>query len=187
MKQAFLTGATGFLGQNLVEQLRAAGWSITAVHRASSKVEPLKRFDVDCVVGDLLDAESLAAGMPEGVDAVFHVAGNTSIWRRHAAIQTRDNVEGTAAVLDAARRRGAKRFVYTSSWVTFGLEHAEIDESTPQTGQLARDNYSRSKHAAEQRVLDSGLDAVVLNPAHILGRYDRGNWSRFVTMVDQGT
>ncbi len=187
MPKAFVTGATGFLGLHIVEQLQASGWSVCAVHRASSDTSSLRNRGVDLAVAALDDAEALSEAMPSEVDAVFHVAGNTSIWRRHAEQQTRDNVGGTLNVLDAAKRRGAMRFVYTSTWCTFGLEHDTLDEDTPQTGHLAPDNYSRSKHAAEEAVIESGLDAVILNPAHILGRYDRGNWSRLITMVDRGT
>ncbi|MEO0814399.1 MAG: NAD-dependent epimerase/dehydratase family protein, partial [Myxococcota bacterium] len=186
MKSAFVTGATGFLGLHIVEQLQTHGWSVRAVHRPSSNVQELKRRGVELAVAGLDDRDALTQAMIEEVDAVFHVAGNTSIWRRHAAAQTRDNVGGTENVLSAARAKGAKRFVYTSTWCTFGLEHEVLSEETAQTGHLAPDNYSRSKHAAETAVLESGIESVILNPAHIMGRYDRGNWSRLITMVDQG-
>lgn len=187
MSTAFVTGATGFLGLHLVEQLQERGWRVSAAHRASSEVSELRARGVSLTVAALDDVAALEHAIPEGVDAVFHVAGNTSIWRHQAEQQTRDNVGGTANVVEAAKRRGAKRMVYTSTWCTFGLEHDTLDEDTPQTGHLAPDNYSRSKYLAERAVLDSGLDAVILNPAHIMGRYDRGNWSRLITMVDRGT
>ncbi|MEL6759277.1 MAG: NAD-dependent epimerase/dehydratase family protein [Myxococcota bacterium] len=187
MKRAFVTGGTGFLGSNLIEQLVDQGWNVTALHRTSSDVSRLRGFGISLVEGDLFRPDALAELIPEEVDAVFHVAGNTSIWRRRADEQTRDNVEGTRAVLEASARRDARRFVYTSTWATFGLEHDSLDEDTEQTGSRASDNYSRSKHAAEQLVLASSLQSVVMNPAHILGRYDTGNWSRLITMVDRGT
>ncbi|MEM6274587.1 MAG: NAD-dependent epimerase/dehydratase family protein [Myxococcota bacterium] len=187
MKRAFVTGGTGFLGSNLIEQLVERDWHVTALHRASSDVSRLRGFGISLVEGDLFRPDNLAELIPEDVDAVFHVAGNTSIWRKRADEQTRDNVEGTRSILQASTQRGARRFVYTSTWATFGLEHDTLDEETEQTGSRALDNYSRSKHAAEQLVLAASLPSVVMNPAHILGRYDTGNWSRLITMVDRGT
>lgn len=187
-KHAFITGGTGFLGLNLVEQLCLAGWNVTAMHRASSDTSRLARLGARLVEADLFDVDSLAAVMPAGTDAVFHVAGNTAIWQRHAAQQTRDNVEGTEKLLAASQRTGARRFVYTSTWATYGLEHASINEHSVQTGNRAKDNYSRSKYAAEQLVRSAGdrLEVVIINPAHILGRYDTSNWARMITLVDRG-
>ncbi|MEO1173470.1 MAG: NAD-dependent epimerase/dehydratase family protein, partial [Myxococcota bacterium] len=129
----------------------------------------------------------MLAAMPDEVDAVFHVAANTSIWRREIPEQNRDNVEGTRALVAAAKERGAKRFIFTSSWSTYGRKHSVVSEDTPQQGDKNHDNYSRSKLIGEQIVLESGLDAVVLHPSHILGRFDSGNWSRLIKMVDDGS
>lgn len=187
-KTAFLTGATGFLGTNLVEALHAQGWTVHAIHRASSNLAPLSRFDVRWAEGELLDADSVAAAMPEAPDAVFHVAANITMWKQRAAEQTRDNVEGTRAVLAAAKARGAKRFVHTSSWATYGLRDGAVSEDTPQRGGASPRNYARSKYAAEQLVKAeaAGLGAVVLNPSHIIGRHDRGGWGRMFLMVQAG-
>lgn len=190
MPHAFITGGTGFVGRNLIEQLSEQGWRMTALHRPGSRVEVLKPYGVQPVEGDLLNADSLRRAMPKGVDAVFHVAGNTSIWSRNNDRQTRDNVEGTTNMVEAALDAGAGRFVHTSTWNTYGLaEHDTITETTPQLGTKSWINYNRTKALAEQVVKEAaqrGLDLVVLNPSHIIGRYDAGNWSRFFRMVQDG-
>ena len=190
MPHAFVTGATGFLGLNLVEQLAAQGWRTTALHRPGADLALLKRFDPALAPGDILDPNALGRAVPEGVDAVFHCAADTSVWSRNNARQTRVNVDGTANVLAAARARGARRFVHVSTWNTFGLDRATMDETTPQTGAASWINYTRTKSLAEaavKRANADGLPAVVVNPSHILGRYDRDGWGTLIVMVHKGT
>lgn len=182
----FVTGGTGFLGLNLVEQLTTAGWQITALHRPSSNLEYIKRFRVKCVEGDVLDVSSLRKVIPEAVDVVFHAAADTSMWSRHNIRQTRINVEGTRNVVTAALERGAGRLVHTSTWNTYGLQQGAIDETSPQQGGESWINYDRTKYLAEVEVrkgLERGLNAVILNPAHIMGRYDQHNWARMIRLI----
>ena len=78
-KKACITGVTGCVGRNLVTVLEKAGdWEITAIHRRSSDLSRLKGCDVRLVEADLYDPDSVLRTLPEGVDALFHVAGNTS-------------------------------------------------------------------------------------------------------------
>ena len=84
-RRAFVTGSTGFVGLNLVQRLMAEGWHVTALHRASSDLEYLRRFGPALAVGKVTDAASLDAALPKGCDTVFHVAGDTSMWRRRNA------------------------------------------------------------------------------------------------------
>ncbi len=131
MKTAFVTGATGFLGVNLVALLREEGWRVVAIHRPASRLTELRDLGVELVPGAVDDAASLERALPEGADAVFHVAGNTSVWSRNDAAQTRDNVEGTRNVAAAALARGARILVHTSSVVVYGLGDLRADEETP--------------------------------------------------------
>ena len=182
-RTAFVTGATGFLGLNLVEQLTAAGWSVIGLHRPTSNLAPLRAFPVETVEGDLLDPGSLKRVLPPAVDAVFHVAADTSVWSRNDRRQTRINVEGTQNILDAALAVKARRFIHTSTWNTYGLEQGALHEGLPQLGGTSWVNYNRSKFEAEEAVraaLARGLDAVILNPCHIMGRYDRQSWARII-------
>lgn len=188
-KSAFVTGATGFIGQNLLEVLHEAGWRVTALVRPGSRTGPATRLGAELVEGDVSDADSLARAMPEGLDCVFHVAASTSMWSRNDALLERVNVGGTRNVVEAALARGARRFVHTSSVAAYGLHDGRIDEDTPQLGASSWIGYFRTKALAEREVragIERGLDAVILNPVHVMGRYDRGNWSRLVLMGAQG-
>src|SRR5689334_13857365 len=119
MKTAFVTGATGFLGRNLIDVLVKDGWTITCMHRPTSNIAPLQRPGISLVVADFDDPASLRAAIPERVDAVFHMAGNTAMWRRRNAEQTHDNVDATRAIIDAALARHARRFAFTSSIASY--------------------------------------------------------------------
>ena len=182
-KTAFVTGATGFLGLNLVEQLTQANWDVVALHRRNSELRHLRRFAVELVEGDLANLASLRRAIPQGTDAVFHVAADTSMWSRNNARQTETNVAGTANMLAAGRQAKARRFVHTSTWNTYGLEQGEISETCQQLGGRSWINYNRTKYLAEELVRDAakdGMDAVIVNPCHIMGRYDRNGWARII-------
>jgi nucleoside-diphosphate-sugar epimerase len=171
MPTAFVTGATGFLGLNVVDVLLAEGWSVVALHRATSRaktVERLRARGVTLAEGALDDRSSLIRGIPGGCDAVFHVAGNTNMWSRANAQQTRDNVDGTRNVIDAALEKKARRFVHTSSVAVWGHQpRVPFDETAPVLGAQSTMNYARSKLTGENEVkaaIARGLDPVVLNP-----------------------
>lgn len=188
-KTAFVTGGTGFLGLNLIQQLTEQGWRVTALHRPSSSLTYLKRFPVTLAAGEIEEAASLEQAMPEGLDAVFHVAGDVSFWSGHRARQRRTNVVGTRNVAEAARRKGARRFVHTSTIAVYGPQPGILDETAPHLGRSSRTGYLHSKALAEEEVqsaVAAGLDAVILNPANIVGPYDLSNWSRLFRLVAEG-
>lgn len=186
---AFVTGATGFVGGQLLQQLVEQGWQVTALIRGTAAPVAPGLAAVQFARGDVLDPASLRKAIPTGVDAVFHVAANTSIWARERAVQSAVNVDGTANVIAAASAAGAGRMVYTSSFVVWGLHHAVINEDSPLDRRHDWINYLRSKRLAEQLVKEAvaggRLDAVICNPAHVLGPGDRHNWSRMIRLVDQ--
>lgn len=189
-QSAFVTGGTGFVGAHLVRQLLDRGWTVTALVRETSSRRDLEGLDVRYAVGDVTDRPSVEAAMAQDVDAVFHVAASTNIWSRGNAEQNRINIGGTENVVATAVARRAKRFVHTSSFIVWGFHDGTIDETTPWTPGDEWINYLRTKRIAERRVkaaVEAGeLDAVICNPAHILGPGDRHNWSRMIRMVHTG-
>lgn len=186
---AFVTGATGFLGLNLVEQLVLAGWRVFAQHRRDSNLTLLKPFPVTLVESSLEEVESLERAMPQGADAVFHLAADVSFWARHNVRQQRCNVEGTRNLVRVALARGARKLIHTSTSGVYGLQSAPFDETAPKLGLTSWVNYMQTKARAEDEVRDGisrGLDAVMLNPANIIGRYDRFGWARLIRLALAG-
>jgi nucleoside-diphosphate-sugar epimerase len=186
---AFVTGSTGFLGLNLVARLTELGWTVFALHRPQSNLTYLKRFPVRLVEGVIEDGPLLERVMPDGVDVVFHTAADVSFWSGHKARQTRTNVDGTCNTVAAALRRGVRRFVHTSSTSVYGFPAAPFDESAPHAGRGSWFHYMHTKALAEEEVrrgIARGLDAVMLNPANIVGPYDLNNWSRLIRLTAEG-
>ncbi|SFV34095.1 NAD-dependent epimerase/dehydratase family protein [Hyphomicrobium facile] len=181
-KTAFVTGGTGFIGLNLIEHLVQSGWTVTALHRPESRLTQLQKYSVSLVKGTIEDFASLERAMPEELDAVFHVAGDTSMWPGHLQRQWRTNVDGTRNVVTAALAKRTKKFIHTSTSGVYGLPKEPFDETAPKLGKGGF-NYQHSKVMAEEEVsagIARGLDAVILNPANVIGRYDWNSWSQFI-------
>lgn len=188
MAGAFVTGATGFVGINLVDELLARGWTVTCLTRAGSNTRYLDRRAVAKVVGEITDIESLRRAVPDGMDAVFHVAGDTSLWSRNNTQQTANNVDGTRNMCAVALEKNARRFIHTSTVSAWGLIDGTVTEEVPQRGGESWINYQKSKYLAEQEVkaaVARGLDAVIMNPAAIVGAQDSHTWARLFLMVAQ--
>lgn len=180
-----LTGGAGFLGRHLLRELLAHGAQVRALSRRAETDTVLAQLGAQPVRGNLDEPGSLRAAA-QGVDAVFHAAADTNTWARNNAAQWRTNVEGTQALLDAARTGGARAFVHTSSVSAYShLVHGVLREDVPQRGFESWINYERSKHAAEAAVRAGGLPFLVFQPAHILGPGDTHNWSRLFVLVDR--
>ncbi len=188
-RTAFVTGGTGFVGLNLVEMLTTRGWDVTALHRPSSDLKFLERFAPRLAVGSTTDPESLQRAFPERTDTGFHVAGNTHMWRNGNAEQTRDNVDGTRNVVEAAIAKGVRRLVVTSSISAYGLVSGEISEQTPSAAARSPVNYQLTKWRAQEiarAALSRGLEVVIMQPGAIIGPYDLGTWSRLFILVRDG-
>lgn len=185
-RQAFVTGGTGFVGLNLIEALLAEGWSVTALHRASSDLTYLQRFAAARAIGSITDKASLTAAIPRGTDTIFHVAGNTNQWRQRNAEQTRDNVDGTRNVVEAAIAAGIRRLIVTSSVSAYGPVTGHVSETTPSRAATSWVNYQRTKYEAQEiarAATSRGLEVVIMQPGAIIGPYDIGTWSRLFPLV----
>jgi dihydroflavonol-4-reductase len=185
-RTAFVTGGTGFVGLNLVRQLMAEGWDVTALHRPASDLTYLNRFRPRLAVGAITEEASLIASIPDHTDTVFHVAGNTNMWRRRNAEQAQDNVEGTRNIVEAALAKGVRRLVVTSSISAYGPVSGEVTEETPSLAAHSSINYQRTKWQAQEiarAAVGRGLQVVIMQPGAIMGPYDIGTWSRIFTLV----
>ncbi len=184
---ALVTGATGFLGRYVAEQLRARGDRVRALIRRDSP--PLDAIGVESVRGDLRDRKTVIDAC-RGIDAVFHVAGIAGVgvwWDDY--YQT--NVLGTRHIVEGCLTHGVARLVYTSSpSVTFdGRDQLGVDESAPYPRRWLC-HYPHSKALAEQAVLAAngrnGLLTCALRPHLIWGPRDRNLIPRMLDRARRG-
>lgn len=184
---ALVTGAGGFLGLYIVEQLLARGDKVRALCRGS--YPELDALGVETVRADLRDRESTAAAC-RGVDVVFHaaaVAGIAIDWRRYYGT----NTLGTRHVVEGCRRHGVGRLIFTSSpSVTFdAADQRGVDESVPYP-QRWLCHYPHTKALAEQHVLAAngrdGLLTCALRPHLIWGPRDRHLVPRLLARARSG-
>jgi dihydroflavonol-4-reductase len=174
--KAFVTGATGFIGSHVAELLQQQGAELRLLVRKGSRTENIDFLKADRIEGDLRDFESLRHAM-SGCDVVFHVAADYRLWVRNPDEMYRANVDGTLAIMDAARTAGVNCVVYTSSVATMGFlsDGSIVDEDSPVDLAHMIGHYKRSKFMAEQAVLAAGragAPVVVVNPTTPIGERD---------------
>ncbi|HEX7895165.1 MAG TPA: hopanoid-associated sugar epimerase [Terriglobales bacterium] len=173
---AFVTGATGFLGSHVARVLAEQGANLRLLVRANSNTKNIADLKADLVTGDLRDPSSFEKAIA-GCDAVFHVAADYRLWVRDPKEMYRSNVEGTRAVLEAARKGNVRRVVYTSSVATMGFTAtgAPADENSPVSLANMIGPYKRSKFMAEQVAIEAaqnGTDVVIVNPTTPIAERD---------------
>src|SRR3981081_4052716 len=173
---AFVTGATGFLGSHVARVLAEQGADLRLLVRPSSDLRNLQGLNAETASGDLRDPESLETAMA-GCDTVFHVAGDYRVWGRDPEQMYQSNVEGTRAILAAARKNGVRSVVCTSSVATIGFtaNGRPADEDSPVSLANMIGHYKRSKFMAEQLALEagrSGMRVGVGKPTPPVGEQD---------------
>lgn len=169
-----VTGGAGFVGRHLVRALEDAGERVRSFDLAGGVCD-------EEVVGSVTDPAA-AARATEGVDAIFHLAGNAQLWARDPSVFDRVNRGGTEVMLEAAKKAGVRRFVHCSSLTTLvGKKTPKRASASTEAERLEERDmlgaYPRSKLAAEravERAAREGLDAVIALPTEPLGPGDEG-------------
>jgi dihydroflavonol-4-reductase len=174
--RALVTGATGFVGSAVARRLLRDGHRVRVLARAGSDRRNLQGLDVEVVEGDLTKPSTLLPAC-EGCDALFHVAADYRLWAPDPSELYRSNVDGTRAILEAAKRVGVPRIVYTSSVATLGIpkDGTPGSETTPVSVDDMIGHYKRSKFLAEEearKFAADGLPIVIVNPSTPIGPYD---------------
>ncbi len=179
--KCFVTGASGFVGSNLVRELLAQGHRVKALLRPGADERGLQGLNFDRVTGDVSDPELLKRGM-DGCGWCFHVAASYQLWMRDYAPMYQANVEGTRNVLEAAGHVGCNKIVYTSTVGCIGLPKKVNGKYTPSTEadiatleQMTND-YKKSKFQAETVAYElfrkKGLPIIIVNPSAPVGPGD---------------
>jgi dihydroflavonol-4-reductase len=173
---ALVTGATGFIGANIVRALLDAGYAVRVLVRRGSPTHNIDGLPVEIAYGDLRHVPSLHAAL-QGCDTLYHAAAHYSLWTPNVAEIYAINVEGTTALLQTALDLGVQKVVYTSSVATIALpaDGSLGDETLSLPLDQAVGHYKRSKILAEQRAMalcERGLPLVVVHPSAPVGPWD---------------
>jgi len=179
--KCFVTGASGFIGSNLVHELVARGHRVKALLRPGKQTRRLLGLEFEPLSGDITDRELLERELA-GCDWCFHTAASYYLWLPDYAPMYAVNVAGSRNVLEAAGRAGCRRIVHTSTVGCIGLPPDGNGEIVPATEantlsqhELTND-YKRSKFAAEAVAMElfrnQGLPVVIVNPSAPIGPGD---------------
>ena len=157
--RAFVTGASGFLGRAIVEELAARGRSVRALARSDATAQRLAALGAEPVRGDLRDRASLEAGFA-GCDVVYHAAGVNAFCLPDPSPMFEVNVSGSREVVLAAAAAGVGRLVYTSSAATLDIA-SDRGAAGPRGTRRFLSNYARSKYEAERVVMEAAASTVM--------------------------
>jgi dihydroflavonol-4-reductase len=171
---AAVTGGSGHLGGNLVRALLAEGRRVRCLVRRDRRA--LEGLPVEMVEGEIFDPEALRR-LLAGAGTLFHLAGRISVAGAEHGLVERTNADGVRSVVRACLSAGIRRLVHVSSIHAFATDPdgGIIDETRPLALGPQDMPYDRSKAHGQLAVLEgvqSGLDAVIVNPGAIVGPYD---------------
>lgn len=186
--KVFVTGGTGFIGGEVVRQLRARGDEVACLVRSPEKAGKLRGLGCELVSGDLGDAEALRAGM-KGCDGLVHAAAmyEVGIPAKQRPAMHEANVRGTERVLQAAQAAKVGKVVYVSTVGIFGNTHGKVvDESYEHPGREFTSYYEETKleahRIAKRMMAEDDLPAVIVQPG---GVYGPGDTSQIADLLSE--
>jgi len=185
--KVFVTGGTGFIGGEVVRQLRERGDQVVCLVRSPAKGAALREMECELVGGDLGDVGAIRRGMAS-CDAVIHAAAvyEVGIPASERPAMREANVGGTERVLGAAKELGIPKVVYVSTVGVFGNTHGRIvDESYEHPAKDFTSAYEETKweaHQVAKRLISDGLPCVIVQPG---GVYGPGDTSSVGQLLDQ--
>ncbi|WP_312057876.1 NAD-dependent epimerase/dehydratase family protein [Acinetobacter courvalinii] len=174
--KALVTGGAGFIGSHIVRTLLNENYEVRVLHLPQEKLSNLEGLDVELIAGDITDPIKMDKAV-EGCDLVFHTAAIYALWLPKPELMRKVNVEGTRIVLNAAKKAGIKRVVYTSTGACFAGQPKGIQatEQSPFALGATGDAYVLTKFEAHQIALQfaaGGLDVVIVCPTGPIGPQD---------------
>lgn len=167
----FITGASGFIGNNLARKLAEENHDITVLVRNTADNKELTDRGIKVINGDIFNIEKMQEGM-DGCDRVFHLAAYAKPSSYEKELPYKTNVQGTINVLNAAKDRKIKRVIVTSTAGTAGFSRdgSPVDERTIAGPYFTE--YERTKAIAEKIALESSsreMDVIVVQPSRVYG------------------
>ena len=169
--KVFVSGATGFIGIQLVKRLVEEGHEVHALYRSESKADLIRIPGVRLFKGDILDRASLDLAL-EGCEEAYHAAAFAGVWAKDRDLVFRLNVDGALNVVESASRHGIRRVVLTSTAGILGPSEKEaLHESSPNPSSFFTD-YEASKFRLEQKLLgrtEGDPELVFVNPTRVFG------------------
>src|SRR4051812_21376304 len=172
----FITGATGFVGGRVAQQLRGAGHQVITLVRDPARATHLAAAGMQLAQGDVTDKESMRAPMA-GCDGVFHVAGWYKIGVKDKSPSVAVNIEGTRNVMELMKELGIPKGVYTSTLAVNSDTHGQLADENCHFNGIHLSEYDRTKAAAHDIAMEfirGGLPLVIVQPGMIYGPGDLG-------------
>jgi dihydroflavonol-4-reductase len=166
--KVLVTGASGFLGGYMVEELVRKGYAVVGMVRKGSDTNLLRKLGIELRLGDLADPVSLEA-VTKGVDAVIHLAAYYTL-NGKKELYEHINVQGTRSLMEAMLKNGVRRLIYCSSTEAMGpTPHPPADEDSPCQPNY---EYGRSKLRSEDLIREyqkKGIEFTIIRPSGIYG------------------
>ena len=180
MSKVFITGATGFIGGNIVQKLLDRGYKVKMLVRKNVETRHgtfLERYlhkdNVEIILGDILEPETFK-GKINDCEIIIHSAAVIQFWNKKWDTVHNINVIGTRNVLDEALKSKCKKFIHISSVaaIGYGEENEPVNETHPYNWGKHNICYMETKYEAEKevfRAIKKGLNATIVNPANVWG------------------
>lgn len=189
--KVFLTGATGFIGAHVADQLRARGDDVVALVRTPAKADALRDLGCELVRGQLTDVQAVSAGL-RGCDTIVHVAGayKVGVTEDECRDMHRTNVDGTATIFEAGLDAGVDRIVYVSTinyfGNTFGRVLKEGDERPSMNFLSCYDETKYRAHVLAIEFIERGAPIVITQPGSVYGPNDHSQVGRMISDARRG-
>lgn len=191
MFSILITGGTGFIGTPLVRKLHELGHKLKLLVRESSDITPFEGLnDIEYIIGDVRDIESLY-GAVNGVDLIYHLAGQVSVWAKDKNSHYNVNVQGAENIAEVALKNNVILF-YMSSFGALGPNPIEITEPTDESFPHADffiNEYERTKYLGREKIREfseKGLKTVILYPGFVYGPGDFNIYGEMVFDIVAG-
>ncbi|GAA0527557.1 NAD-dependent epimerase/dehydratase family protein [Chitinophaga japonensis] len=187
MKQVFVTGGSGFVGQNLIPMLIAKGYQVKALARSPQAIRKVEQLGATAIKGDLNDPQALSIGAKD-CSTVFHLAASVDFFASEKELK-KLHVDATELLLSISQSANIRKFVYlgAASVIMNGKPIINADETF--TSDNIIDGYSRTKLQAEKLVLSANtqtFQTVSLRPPLIWGKGDPNTLPAIIEAVKKG-